>query len=1234
MKNKVLNIYIISLSIFLSLLINLMGCPKANAEKFTSIEACKNSSGTAEDNLSVQKACEDLVKNKTTRGTLWFSKSSDISGSTIVEVDKTSSLQTIYLHGLLGYTNTASTHSYAANIELRTCIPNDFYDETDTGYKYQGAKCAPGETSKKIESGIKNLYDNTDYLVKVDHFSDTKANNQWQAYFNTGTSQYHTNTILYRGSKPSGSGPGWSTYSVPKPFQINAQTVIDTYYPGQTGEINIAVYRCYMNGGDSIRNGAIYTLGTCGYDYSTLDIKNEVIPDSFFVSSQVRGKRTIASSFSGWSSTYSDAISNGDPNTTDAWEIEFKHTLTINGADYTITQTSDCPSGYTCQFERNSNHSYSPTLASAGSETRTEKLTVTQTSTGEQATNSASYRVSKSTTQTESGHTDGTTQSGTITFTANCSPSKTGVVEIGLDNTSETIYYSLYDLSKDDYSGLPSEVQNKINEKKPNDYLNANPYPGEVTRYIQPGETKTFHYNGFYEQKITYSYKMRQDTETTTNIDENGTPHEGETINVGSAYPTNISVSGPSMGSQITCPDTTVYRPTEFYEFDNYGNGVENHLEGESHWGSDSTEVNVQATTANMSILGNTGRLYANSKTNETITLNYEYVNNYHFYPDTISSRLANLNIVWWKNGYNLPSFTPTAINNGTKEETEKVIVENTNGDPDTGSDTELTLGTHDKEICRKAQTIHSQLVHYDTTDLNDTTNGELSATTCAHLYRPWNYNLSFTSIESTSNKGMLYLNNQTTTVTAYLKNDSNSSDDPNQEGNPSYSPKTTFTLHQVTIPDSASITDVSSYIQQLKESIDAGTPLLDTKEIPGVLQKTFDPESSNNEIKFDNVSFEQAGVGNHVCLFIVANRTNSNKDTTGNTNTYYGETHPHNLYSDLTCFTVAGFPTFQVRGGSILTNGNAKAKVVTSDGEVFGSWIDYGLITNGEIKELSSGKAFIGREYKYPNNHPLTIANNEAHTPGSNDPKGKSGINPNATKDHLLAIYGSNAHITPLTSTMIDISNSINYTTFTSNQFTTTSTNPNSKYRYTKINNTSDAIITQTSQLNSGITHVIYATGNIIIGSNLTYTNASDLSQITDIPQYIIISEKSIYIDKDVSEIHAWLIANDEINTCTGYTGWQNPTGTDNVLHKQDGGGGGGYNSTTYNKDVCNKALAVYGPIFANNIWLERTSISGATGVSETVNLTAENYYWALAKAKESNKISTAYTRSLAPRY
>ncbi len=1200
------------------------GCIAQAAKK---LNTSKNS---VKNLISVNRACEAIKDKSDWQGAIWLNNiaSNNYGGNDIERKTELSGENvTTYLHGIIlfnGENNkNLNLHTYAIQIGFYYC----------SNYAAGSETCS---NSVEIPAGKNSKY--IKYTAEYDNKS-IKLDGQ----------NKNTGLTLDRGEKNRGEYLSEGGYNAITFYPNNIIKFLKDKgkITDSTDSFQLYVYRRGLLSYDGgIIEGGKYDLYGAGYDAESFTIKKE--EESFSVSSEVRGRQSTSSEYSSWSSLYSNKIQNGDPNNTDTWNIQFKHTLTINGTDHEIKQTSDCPSGYSCTFSESP--SLTPSLTSAGKRTGQQSLTVKQDSTGtSKSSEAAKYEVSKTTTQTETGHKDGSTQSGTITFTADCSPREIGIVEIGLNDTSKTIYYDLDNQKNTDYSGLPSDVKSKINEKKPNNHLNADPYPGEVTKNILPGETKTFNYTGFYKQKITYSYKMRQDTETTISVDENGTETR-KTENVRDTYPINISVSEPSMGSQITCPDTTVYRPTEFYEYDNYGNGVENHLKGESHWGSDSTEVNVQATTTNTSILGNTGKLYADSNTNDSITLNYKYINNYHFYPDTVSSRLATLNVVWWKNESTLPSFTPTTINNGTREETETIIVENINGEPNTGDNTELTLGTHDKEICQKAETIHSQIVYRNTTELNSKSNGTLSATTCAHLYRPWNYNLSFTSIESTSNGGKLYLNNEKTSVTLKLQNKNNIDSYSDQEGNPSYSPETTISLYQITIPDSEPITDVNQYIQDLKSSINTGSPLRTPSYIAEQVVQ-LDPATptspqSNKEILFDNVAFTQAGIGDHICLYATANHTNSYEDTKSNSITYYGTPKENALYSSLTCFTVAGFPTFQIRGGSILTEGDVKAKVVESNGEYFGSWIDYGLITKGEIKRLSSGKAFIGSEYKYDpdenrnKNHPLTIANNEENI---DEPKGHSNIGASATKERLKSLYAPSAK-TPLDGSTftgnstygieVNISKPDNYTTYTSNQFTTQTSDTNAKYRYTYINESDDnTVIKQESALSKGVTHVIYSTGNIVIGSDFTY-NSESYNQISDIPQYIIISEKNIYIDQNVKEIHAWLIADGEINTCTGYEKWNYPEDESNALHKQDGGKG--YNSATYTKDICNTALKLYGPLIAKNIWLERTSIGGesVSGVSEIVNLTAENSYWVLAQSRGNGKISTSYIRSLAPRY
>lgn len=964
----------------------------------------------------------------------------------------------------------------------------------------------------------------------------------------------------------------------------------------------------YENG-QELKNDTYYFCYNDEWE-ETIEVKSEV---------QGHKKTPTESSWSDWGATYTDEVENGDPAISDSWDFHFRHY--INGEEY---NGSNCPSGYTCSV---STTDHSQSLTTADTKTGEEILTVTKN--GTTKTSSASYTVSKSTQEIID-------ESKKVTYDTECSTSSANPYTINAtETTADVTFVSSAGSLLTSISTWPQSIKDYINNNlpEPSDYDSVT-----ETRSLNPGEFQTVSHT-FKQKKYTIYYKKTVTTQ----------PNGSTTVEY-----SNFSHTVSDGNNASVCPDIIIYREAEA------SIQIKNKMNLSGTYNSDSYSVTAGYTNdTNREITKTIDPIYAGSDQNNSIKISTTH---WIKRTDTINSSYPayTVNFPW-----NALGDIKTESDNTTLQPNDEKKANINPYEITITNNPDLPLGTYDYEI-NDEFTSYSKFTIDHHNDASGVEGTETSVKTTAHIYRPWNYNLSFTKINSESNNGMVYSNNNQTKVKVQLKNASNSDNDNNQPGNPSYSPETTITLHQLTIPDAnlegKSIEEIKAYLSDLENQIQNGG-LLPSSITAGSIQDcdinntgitvpckiTINPESSSEELTFTATT--STTIGNHVCFYATANHTNSKADTNGNPNKYYGTPNPNNRYSPLSCFTIASLPTFQVRGGSIFTDGDIKAKVVTSNGETFGSWIDYGIVTNGSTQRIYSGKA-LASSYEYPKNHPLTIAN-DIPEGGQDEPRGKSNINMSSTKDKLIELYTPNnirkenislddtlswytADSTKLDTykQAIDISNSQNFKYFTSNSFITKSDSP-TKYKYTYINlgNQSPTVIYQGpgSVLGVGETHVIYAEGNgtLIIGSNFEYASA-EYKKITDIPQFIIISDGNVYIDENVSEIHAWIIAKKEVNTCVGYENWESPESPYNKLHQA----GNGYDSTAYYSGICDTKLNIYGPVFANKIWLERTHTNGAVSdVSEIINLTAENYYWALAKAKEGGKVSTVYNRSLAPR-
>jgi hypothetical protein len=148
---------------------------------------------------------------------------------------------------------------------------------------------------------------------------------------------------------------------------------------------------------------------------------------------------------------------------------------------------------------------------------------------------------------------------------------------------------------------------------------------------------------------------------------------------------------------------------------------------------------------------------------------------------------------------------------------------------------------------------------------------------------------------------------------------------------------------------------------------------------------------------------------------------------------------------------------------------------------------------------------------------------------------------------------------------------------------------------------------------LGANYNRVVIVNGDAKITGNITY-NTAGVNNLSQLPQMIILATGDIKIDKNVSQIDAWLISkNGNIITC-------------NVA------------KTDVNETNCGTELKVNGPMIAKNIQSWRTAGSNPAGdrgaPAETYDLRADSLLWTYGKSGGSGKIMTTYTKELAPRF
>ena len=555
-------------------------------------------------------------------------------------------------------------------------------------------------------------------------------------------------------------------------------------------------------------------------------------------------------------------------------------------------------------------------------------------------------------------------------------------------------------------------------------------------------------------------------------------------------------------------------------------------------------------------------------------------------------------------------------------------------------SNSEIPLGTYERDYIQKGHMASKYELQSDKT-LKESDN-KLEAEVSFKVYRPWNYKLSILSVTNSPadpGPGYLLAGEGGATITVEVKNEANNSA-AGQEGNPSYSPDDTkIELFRITVGSKDDLNDKNDQLTQRNQDI-GGEPITtmtsNSDNPKGRINYANGNTPGSKEVKFEDSKASSSGeVGSHVCYFARINHKDSVADTSGHDG--YGTPSENYVYSGLTCFTLIGFPTAQIWGGNVFSAGKIHTRVYEGIGYALGSWADYGIIGKGEVIGLASGKTLpkakaAGDSSTSPiyncQNHPLTINNSSTSggdcyydsTSGSIKNLGSSQIAASRTLTKLKNIYSSKTG--GGTKKSASYLGGITYSCYDSSSYASgvpcNNDESKNRFRYTyydgdlKLSDNDD----DGGKLPIGVTHVIYATGNIDINTDLTYAEpTSGYGSLNQIPQYIIIAEKDIKIGKEVENVNAWLIARGELDTCKDAK----------EITKTD-----------YDSKTCSQSLTINGPVFANKIMLRRTAGSTQnefTTPAEKFDLTPLSYYWAFYQASQTGRASTVYTRNLPPR-
>jgi hypothetical protein len=338
------------------------------------------------------------------------------------------------------------------------------------------------------------------------------------------------------------------------------------------------------------------------------------------------------------------------------------------------------------------------------------------------------------------------------------------------------------------------------------------------------------------------------------------------------------------------------------------------------------------------------------------------------------------------------------------------------------------------------------------------------------------------------------------------------------------------------------------------------------------------------------------------------------------------------NVYynSDAICHKISKKPKTQVIGSDLMTgrqinnNTNVVSDVNTSttikSSGTYGSWIEYGILATGRMNGAASDSAYSNPVYSdIANCAKLSFSNNGNtacnYNNISSSPLGQYFTNrsiPSVANSFPIVAATPTTPATPMLSGSITLDNYVNPSS-TSQTYGATS------------DLTINAASSNSTTVAKGKWIVINATGHkVTINSNIRYTSER-LYNSKDIPQVVIIADQIDITDNasgpnKVTNLDAWLIATNSINTCSSV-----PMGT-----------GSG---TNLSSQVCNDKLTVNGPVMTNKLYLRRTAGSGTGAINsgdpaEVFNLRADAYMWSYERAKKLNIVKSVYTVELPPRY
>lgn len=299
-------------------------------------------------------------------------------------------------------------------------------------------------------------------------------------------------------------------------------------------------------------------------------------------------------------------------------------------------------------------------------------------------------------------------------------------------------------------------------------------------------------------------------------------------------------------------------------------------------------------------------------------------------------------------------------------------------------------------------------------------------------------------------------------------------------------------------------------------------------------------------------------------------------------------------------CVTIGKKPKVQVTGGDLRTRGGTNTSIsnlsrnALTDQTTYGSWVEYGIMAGGSVKNTSSGGALYS-------GIPSVLIKNSCSYSNLTFNNAQGTYDSSCGNGNYLGQYSNGD--------MPDIkANFANGTALAAGSITPSALSSG-------VYQVNGNLTLNASTLNSGQSVILKVDGDVTIAGDQHYPDIS-YSSVDQIPQLVIIAN-NIVINDSVTNIDSWLIANNSdksgtIKTCSDY-------------------------STNWTINSCKSKLTVNGPVVTDKLYLYRTAnadLNSPADSAETFNLRADAYMWAYNYSSKSSRIQTVYSTEVSPRF